>query len=51
MRTLIRWLAWLVMIVFMVAALTHRLPPPVRILSAVLVVVLLVVGLRAQPKV
>jgi hypothetical protein len=47
---LIRSLPWLGIIVFMVAALTHRLPPPMRILSAVLVVVLLVVGLRAQPR-
>ncbi|HEV2356866.1 MAG TPA: hypothetical protein VGZ23_04540 [bacterium] len=35
-------------IVLMVAAPTHRLRPPLRILSAVLI--LLVVGLRAQSK-
>jgi hypothetical protein len=46
---MIRWLAWLGIIVFMVPALTHKLPQPMRILSAVLVVILLVIGLRSQP--
>lgn len=46
---LISWLAWLGIIVFIVAALTHRLSPAMRILRCVSVVVLLIVGLRAQP--
>jgi hypothetical protein len=47
---LIRGLAWLGIIVCMTTALMPRLPAPVRILSAVLVVMLVIVTLRGQPE-